>query len=186
MEAVVPVFIAILLAELGGKVSRFTEAQARSADVPERVWLPLITASLLGMAIATLAGLTVAHILGHRAGTMLVGLALMFAAIPEFRLGKAKSAPPVKDDFVGRLAQIGTNQFGDNAQFLAFAFSAHTELPVLVAGSGLFAILAAHLPVILDPHGWRARMRLSVIGPVARVLLLLVGIYATLFAMELI
>ena len=82
MDALIPVFIAVLLAETGDRV----QSQAHRLGVTfadhRPIYAALITVTLLTLIISGIGGSYIANLLTYEARTLFAALALLFAGLP--------------------------------------------------------------------------------------------------------
>ena len=141
MSAVLFGFVATLLFSLGGK------DQMLVARVGERVGAGVLFAGILAALLSAVAlawaGNAIAAILPPGGRAMLVGIALLLAALelfwPVTRQGPREPTHSLFAAFVVILAR----QIGDGARFAIFALAAWTSLPWLTALGGAIGAAAA-------------------------------------------
>lgn len=178
MDVLLPVFVAVLLAEAGGRIQANTHAlHHRFPGGPAQILLALLATSIVTLAIAAIGGAIVADLVELSARTLLCGVALLFAGGP--MLLKPRPVSPVSgtNAFAASLARFGPAQFGDASQFIVFAIAARGDMPILAGFAGLTAILvAASLPLMLG-RDWPGALPLFWIRRVAGAMLLLGGLW---------
>ena len=197
MEALLPAFVACLLAEMAGRVQLTTESYAAprhatlrhatpSHAVQRRAWglcAALLLSTLLSLAIWAVGGALMGPLVTYEARTLLLGLALLIAgATILFRPKADQMAEPPKGAPLWRYLAM---QLGDNSQFIVFAFAARGNAPVLAALGGLAGVMAAGcLPLLLD-QDFR-RLPLALLRRISAALLLIAGLFSALHALDLI
>jgi len=165
MNALIPVFVAILLAEIGGPTGRICVARRGIAAF----------AMALLISVAVGAGATIAPMMIVPARTLLLGLALVFAGVGQFAragLVNAHRAPTL----LATLLALWRSP----APFLAFAFAAWTRDPLGPAVGALLGIAVATGATALGlvvPRAFRVA---------AGIILCLAGMYAALAGLRLI
>lgn len=175
MDALLPAFIAVLLAETGGK------AQAQSAllgqqQAASRVMAALLFSTLISLAIAVAGSILVAQSIGYAPRNMLAGLALLFAGAPMMLTPKPPKPPRGKPGFATSFFAFLAGQIGDASQFIVFALAARSAAPTLALVGGMAGILAAcTLPLIMGKE-WPAALPLTMLRRIAAVLLTVAGI----------
>lgn len=128
-------FLAVLLGTVGARdqliVAQFSAASGRAGGVLAAACASAVLSSLA----MALAGQVIAHLLPDAAKTMLVAIALLFAAV-EFAW-KQRFEPPEEPtrSLTAITIVLFARQFGDGARFLVFAVAAATGAPVM-AGIG--------------------------------------------------
>jgi hypothetical protein len=158
--------LAVLLAEFGGRASQF-------ARLPHLAF----AATLLGLAvgIAAVAGISMAPTMNAHARALLLGIALIASGLNQF--GKATSGDPP-----ATLFKTFIFVWRSGAPFLAFAFAIWKSAPVGAAAgalAGVVAVVALALVPIPDQI-------LRWIRRVAGGTVIVIGIYAALWALQLI
>lgn len=192
MEALLPAFVACLLAEAGSRVQLTSEGYAGEGSAAEgsagqrRAWAllaALFLSTMISLAIGAAGGAFMARMVTYEARTLLLGLALIMTG--GTLLIRAKTAPMAERPKGAPLWRYLATQLGDNSQFIVFAFAARGNAPVLAALGGLGGVLlAGSLPLLLD--GDFRRLPLSTLRRLSGGLLLLTGLYSALHALELI
>lgn len=163
MEALLPTVIAVILSETGSRMQRQTAALSDHFRGSIAVLAALFLTSFISLMVAGFAGIWVAEMLTYRARTLLLGLAFLFAA--------AGVAWPKKDPkpithgqpFFTSVWHHALAQFGDNSQFLVFAFAARGNAPLIAAWSGIAGVMIAALPAFLYPAEWKTMLHLNVL-----------------------
>ena len=178
MDVLLPVFVAVLLAETGGKVQANThQLGLRFPNGAAAILCALLITSAISLAIAAIGGAIVADMIDLRARTLLCGLALVFAGAP--MLLRLKPARPVggAHPFAAALPRFAAVQFGDASQFIVFAITARGDMPVLATFAGGAAIvLAGALPIMLG-RDWPGILPLAIVRRVAGIALLTGGLW---------
>jgi Ca2+/H+ antiporter, TMEM165/GDT1 family len=162
VNALIPALVAVLLAELGGRVSTLGEAQR-----------PLGLAAIAGAAIAAAAvgGSLLAPSMTPWARLLLLALALIFGGVNQF--AKHKTLPDARG-----LGPSILLVWRSSAPFSAFAFSAWLAAPI---GSAAGAILGLGIAVASAPLARLTRPR-QAMGS----LLILGGLISALMALRLV
>jgi putative Ca2+/H+ antiporter (TMEM165/GDT1 family) len=175
VEALIPAFIAVLLAELDGKVQHQSAALATRYHRPHLALAALFLTTLASLTAAAIGGWLVHSIMNWNARTLLAGLAL--ASSGAVMLWPRKPVEPITGTraFPTSLWRYAVNQFGDNSQFIVFAFAAWSRSPGLAAGvAGVLAAAVAPLYFTEDWHGFAPWKRLRQAGAV---LLIAAGVW---------
>lgn len=182
MDALVPVFIAVLLAEAGGKMQALAHAQARAgSSTGFTLGLILITGAIL-FAVAAAGGATLAAMMPPKARDLFFALSLLFAGIPMFWQGVGKAPARLAAGLIAA-PRLAIQMASDAAPFIVLAASARTGQPVLAAVAALAAVLAqAHLPLVFR-EDWPMGLPLRWIRLVAAVLITLAGAMAAINAL---
>lgn len=144
MNGLVPVLVAVILAEFGPRATLYANARPRDPSI----WL--IAASIIAAAIA---GELVAPSLTGWADAFLIAIALTFAA-----LGQVQAVKPVTNWFA-----VVVGFWHGGVPLIAFAFATRFGAPAVAAGAlaGLVASAAltritAGGPEIVRPIRWAA------------------------------
>lgn len=136
-------FVAVLLGTLGGR-DQLIVAQVSGASQhgPGVLCAAIASATLSALAMA-LAGQAVAGILPGPGKTMLVAIALLFAALElAWPVRQARAKEPTRSIAAIAIVLVA-RQFGDGARFLVFAVAAATGAPLLAGlGGAVGGILA--------------------------------------------
>jgi Ca2+/H+ antiporter, TMEM165/GDT1 family len=161
----IPVLIAVLLAEVGGRSAVF-------AHLP-RLSLAAIT---LGLAVgaAAVAGWTIAPTMTPHARALMLGLALLIAAYGQ--LGKSPSGDPPDTVWATVLLVSRTN-----VPFLAFAFAIWKSDPFGAAAGALAGFVGAVVLGTVMPTSGAIRARLSSAAVIG-----IFGAYQVLWALRLV
>jgi hypothetical protein len=182
VEAFLPAFVAILLAEADGRMQHQTDALNRHYGQAGVILLMLFIVSAGVFTFAAVGGWLVIEMMNFRASSLLVGLALIFAGVsmawPSKPVGSV-SGPLITTG----LWRYGVTQFSGNSSFIVFAFSAWAKLPVVTVIAGLIGtMIAASLPLVL-PDEWRRLAPWRYVRWAGAAVLLLTGLWAARLAM---
>ena len=151
MDALLFAFVAAALAGIGDQTQVLAGTLSARGGRPGAVLAGMAFAAAIMAAIAFLAGTFVSDMVGVRAKTQFVALALAFAGLtslmkPEplrwaerFRWGS----------FLGALVFGGYAAASGRIQFITFAFATRAETPLLAAVGGALGLLAAAAPAAL-------------------------------------
>jgi Ca2+/H+ antiporter, TMEM165/GDT1 family len=186
MEALLPAFIAVLLAEIDGRVQHTTETLSVHFAKPTTILGALTLSSLVSLIAAGFSGALIAPLITYEARTLLLGLALLITG--GSMLFPHKLAKPIGAGhaFPVSLWRYITSQFGDNSQFLVFAITARSASPTFAVVGGLAAIIAAALPPLFMPKEWRNMLPVHHFRRASTILFFLSGVYAALSGLRLI
>lgn len=187
MEALLPVFIAVILAEFGGRTQAV--GNALSLSFPQNqsfLFGALGLASLVSLVVAGVGGSIMAGLMAYDARSLLFGLALIFAGVPMFLSVKRPDIKRFGSPLASGLFGFGRVQFGDASQFIVFAVAARSGEPILAVIGGLLGIFAASAPAIVMQGDWPAKLPLRPIRMMAAFILTFAGAYAAVSALKLI
>lgn len=171
MEVLVPVFVAVLLAEALDPPARLATVLRERFGRSVGILLGATLAHLSGFAVAAAGGAWLAPGMNPDARALLLALALVAAGTGG--IGRPKLADRLGGwrigSFLTSLLGIFILAFGDRSQFLAFGFALWGASPVLAAaGATAAAVLATGIALTLGEGtwiGWAGRpIRLAVSG----------------------
>jgi putative Ca2+/H+ antiporter (TMEM165/GDT1 family) len=178
VDALIPAFIAVLLAETGGKV------QALAGRDRQLLALALSTVISLGLAVA--GGVVIATMIGAQPRTLLAGLALVFAGVPMLFPAKPLSEGGDAPGFAKAFFRFLAAQLGDASQFIAFAIAARSNMPLLALAGGFGGVmLAGALPGMFGKD-WPEAAKLRLFRWAAALLLTGAGVWLAITALRLI
>ena len=187
MEALLPVFIAVILAEFGGRTQAV--GNALSLSFPQNqsfLFGALGLASLVSLVVAGLGGAVLATMIAYDARSLLFGLALIFAGVPMFLSFKRPDIKRFGSPLASGVFGFGRVQFGDASQFIVFAVAARSGEPILAVIGGLLGIFATSAPAIVMQGDWPAKLPLRPVRMIAAFILTFAGAYAAVSALKLI
>jgi putative Ca2+/H+ antiporter (TMEM165/GDT1 family) len=150
VDALVPAFLAALLAEFGDKTQLLTIILAARFGRPGPVLAGVAVAAIANSLIAAIGGALIAGMVPFRAFNLLLAIALIFA-------GGGALLPQKQPDmgiydrlgvFVACLISFFILELGDKTQFLTFAFAARSSTPLLAGAGGAAGVIAASLPAV--------------------------------------
>jgi Ca2+/H+ antiporter, TMEM165/GDT1 family len=153
MDALVPLFIAILLAEQGGK----TQALARVLGTGGRIGktlAALLVTSIGSYVVAAVAGMLIGQLIAVEARNLMFAVALLAAGAPLLLRPASLPESGGEGSFGATLTAFVQTQFGDAAQFLVFAIAAKTAGVVLPVFGALLGVLSACLAPMLMGKDW--------------------------------
>ncbi|WP_169542564.1 TMEM165/GDT1 family protein [Sphingomonas baiyangensis] len=189
MESLLSGFVAALVAHATDRPPWLAAILADRYRRPLAILAGVLVAQLLVNAIAAIAAIQIRPLMTPNARSLMLGLALLFAAI-----GAAWRMQPPSDRLEGwRLGAFGTSAiglfilaFGDRTQFIAFGTGIWGSSPLLAAvGASIGATLASVPAVLLGEHRWR-RLPLDIWRWSAAVILAALGSAACLSALRII
>ncbi|MDB5667860.1 MAG: hypothetical protein JWL74_810 [Alphaproteobacteria bacterium] len=151
MDALLFAFVAAALAGIGDQTQVLAGTLAARGGRPGAVLAGMAIAAAAMAALAFVAGSFVNDMVGLRAKTQFVALALAFAGVT----GLMKPEPLKWAErfrwsgFFGSLLFGGYAAAGGRIQFLTLAFATRAEMPLLAATGGAIGLLAAATPAAL-------------------------------------
>ncbi len=169
MDALLPAFIAVLLAETGGRAQSLAAMQGSAAFLAA-----LALSSLISLAIGAAGAVWIGGLIGERPRMLLAGLALLFAGVP--MLFPSKPPKPIANTrFATVFFAFLARQLGDASQFIVFALAARGNSVALSLLGGFSGVMAAGaLPMIVG-RDWPGAAKLLWLRRLAALLLALTG-----------
>jgi putative Ca2+/H+ antiporter (TMEM165/GDT1 family) len=187
MDALVPTFLAALLAELGDKTQLLAALLAVRYPNKRAVFAGIAVAALANSLIASAGGLLVADLVNFRAIALMVAVAMLAAGAG----GLLRQKPPTLSTY-GSLGAFATSavgmfilEFGDKTQFLTLTLAAHADSLWLAAAGATAGILAAAAPAILLGERLGNTLPLRAIRTGASLLFIVIGIFTAAAALRL-
>jgi Ca2+/H+ antiporter, TMEM165/GDT1 family len=153
MDAILPLFFAVLLSEIGSKTQALAH-QHSLISAHGRILLVVTLTSIISYGLAAIAGLYIGELIAFDARTLLLGLALLFAGVPMVLKSRAPPELPASASTLTLIRHFATTQFGDAAQFLAFAVAARLGTPALALIGATAGILTACFIPMMMGHQW--------------------------------
>ncbi|AYJ86234.1 hypothetical protein D3Y57_09995 [Sphingomonas paeninsulae] len=163
MNALIPVFVAVLLAEIGGPLAIFGRERRNSAAL----------AMIVLIVVAVIGGWSIAALLIGPARLLMLGLALLFAGVAQFGRRAVVTGTPT-------ILASAMTLYRSPAPFLAFAFAAWMTAPIS-AGTG--AMIGVGVAAAVGSLGFTVRRGLC-IG--AGIILCIAGLFAVLSGLRLV
>jgi putative Ca2+/H+ antiporter (TMEM165/GDT1 family) len=187
LEALLPAFIAAFLSEWGDKTQLLLIVLTTRYGRPGALLAGAAVAALASGLLAGFFGTLVHDTVTLRALSLLVGVALLFAAAPGFLMRKS---PAYADTLAGPAmfaAALGVflAEFGDRTQFTTFALAARTDSTLLPAFGSAAGVIAASVPAVLIGPALTKRLPVRGIRIAGALLFLLAGLIVALKALRL-
>jgi Ca2+/H+ antiporter, TMEM165/GDT1 family len=185
VEALVTSFVAAFLAEWGDKTQLIVAMLAAATRRPLAVFAGLLLAALTSSVVAAIAGIWIAATINIRAMTLMVALALLFAAasglIPRRQTERAPRRFLLPAVFILCLAA----EMGDRTQFLTFALAGRFASAPLAAAGATCGIAAACLPAAMLGERLATAVPLRAIRYGVAALFLIAGFITAMKALQL-
>ena len=185
MEALLFSALAAFLATWGDKSQLLVAHFSTATRKPAQIFAGLFLAALASSVVAAIAGAWIAQSVTIRAMTLMVALALAFAAVAGlFHKAPQEKAParwPLAATFVLCLAA----EIGGSAQFLTFALAGRFAAAPLAAAGATAGIAAACLPAVLLGQSLRAALPVRAIRYAAAAVFLITGFVTAVSALQL-
>jgi len=187
VDALVPAFLAALLAEFGDKTQLLTVLLATRFQRPGLILAGIAAAVIVNSAIAAAGGAMLDGVIPFRAINLLLALAMIFTGG-----GALLPQKPPRVGIYDRLGVAGASfvaffllEFGDKTQFLTFTFAARSQTPWLAGAGAAAGIIVASLPAVALGAALPATLPLRPIRLAVGGLLLVIGIGVALSALRL-
>lgn len=151
MEALVTAFLAAGLAEWGDRTQLLAAALAARYARPGPVLAGIAVAALANALLAAFGGTLVNDLVTLRAMSLMVALALLFAAVGNFipRKTPDMGAGWKTGAFVTSAVCFFLLEFGDKTQFLTFAVAGRFDSLALAAAGAAAGVVASSVPAVL-------------------------------------
>jgi len=152
VDPLVAGFVSAGLAEWGDKTQFLALALVLRFGRLVPVLLGLAVAALANAGLAAFAGTVVHDMATLRALSLLVAVALLYAAVAGFIPQQAPAAPAAKwriGPFLTSAILIFGAEFADKTQFLTFAIAAQYDSLWLAPAGAAAGVIAANIPLLL-------------------------------------
>ena len=186
MDALIPVFIAVLLAETGDRVQSQAHRLGLTFVDHRPIYAALITVTLLTLSISGIGGSYIANLLTYEARTLFAALALLFAGLP--MLLRVKPAKPITltQPFLASASRFFPAQIAGASPFIVAGLAARSDMAgFAIAGGFAGVMVAATLPLLLRDE-WPGGLPLLPLRRIAAVLLIAAGLWLGVNALRLI
>lgn len=186
MDALVPAFVAALLAGVGDRPAWLAAILSDRYGRPLSVLLAFALAHAAVSAIAAAGAIAIAAVMTPNAKALLLAVALIFAAVGA--LWKTKTPDRLERWRMGAFptALLGgfVLVFGDRTAFLTFGFAARSPTPLMAAaGAAAGSVVIAFVAVACGEATW-LRLPLRRISAAAGAILFIVGALMALSALR--
>lgn len=186
MDALIPTFIAVLLAETGDRVQNQAHRLGRTFPDHRPIYAALIIVTAINLSIGGIGGSYIANLISFDARTLFAGLALLLAGLP--MLLRVKPAKPItqKRAFIASLTRFFPAQIAGASPFIVAGLSARSDMAGFAIAGGFAGIMvAATLPLLLREE-WPGVLPLVLLRRVAAILLIGAGLWLGVNALRLI
>ena len=186
MDALIPVFIAVLLAETGDRTQNRVHQLGLTFPNHTPIYAALILVTTFNLLIGAVGGMLIAKLITYEARTLFAGLALMFGGVP--MLFKIKLARPInaKRPLLTSLVHIIPAQIAGAAPFIVAGFAARSNMAGLTFAAGFAAVMITAIPPLLLREEWPGGLPLVTLRRIAAALLIGAGLWMALGALRLI
>ena len=185
MEALVTAFVAAFLGEWGDKTQLIVAMLAATTRRPLAVMAGLILAALASSVVAAIAGIYIAATINIRAMTLMVALALLFAAASGLIPRRQKQAAPRRFLLPTAFILCLAAEMGDRTQFLTFALAGRFDSAPLAAAGATAGIIAACVPAAMLGERLQAIVPVRAIRWMVAALFLIAGFIVAMKALQL-
>ena len=188
MDALLPAFVAALLAEWGDKSQLLLVALAIRFRRPGPILAGVALAALANALLAAFAGVVIHDFITARATALLVAVSLLSAGM----LALMRPSPPrigaawKTGAFLTSLGGFFLLEFADKTQFVTVALAAHHDSLALTALGAAAGVTAASVPAVLLGDHLAAAVPVQPIRIGIALLLLLAGLIVTVSALALV
>ena len=188
----VPTLITVALVEIGAANAQFSASLAARNVNQITVFRSLGIVSAAVMALAVVGGyaMSVAEPMNTRVVTLLLGMALLWAAVGQFKLRKPLAEVEGQDPNVIALRGFARLALTGSAGFLVFAIGLYSGsgLDALVGAAlgGWIGILAANVPPLFFDKRQQRKLHVPLLRAGAGTLLAIAGLVYALTALKLI
>jgi Ca2+/H+ antiporter, TMEM165/GDT1 family len=186
VDALIPAFIAVLLAETGDRVQNQAHRLGLTFADHRPIYAALVLASAITLLTGALGGALIARVLTFEARTLFAALALLFAGLPMlFRVKPAKPIKPIRP-FMTSLIRFLPAQVAGTSPFIIAGLSARMNMPAYAFAGGFVALLIVATPPLLLRAEWPGVLPLGALRYIAGALLIGAGLWLGLGALRLI
>jgi putative Ca2+/H+ antiporter (TMEM165/GDT1 family) len=185
MEALVTSFVAAFLAEWGDKTQLIVAMLAAATRRPLAIFAGLILAALASSVVAAIAGIWIAATINIRAMTLMVALALLFAAASGLIRKKHGESAPRRFLLPAAFILCLAAEMGDRTQFLTFALAGRFASAPLAAAGATAGIAAACLPAAMLGERLQTAVPLRAVRYTVAALFLIAGFITAVKALQL-
>ena len=186
MDALIPVFIAVLLAETGDRVQNQAHRLGLTFADHRPIYAALIIVTLLTLSISGIGGSYIANLLTYEARTLFAALALLFAGLP--MLLRVKPAKPITltRPFLASVTRFFPAQIAGASPFIVAALAARSDMAGFAIAGGFAGVIVAAIPPLLLKEEWPGVFPLLPLRRIAAVLLIAAGLWLGVNALRLI
>lgn len=186
MDALIPAFIAVLLAETGDRVQNQAHQLGLGFADHRPIYAALVAVTLINMVIGGLGGHYIASLISYDARTLFAALALLLGGLP--MLLKISPAKPVgqSNAFLTSFARFLPAQIAGASPFIVAGLAARTDLAGFAIAGGFAGVLVAATPPLLLREEWPGAVPLRLLRRIAALLLICSGLWLCINALHLI
>lgn len=186
MEALIPVFIAVLLAETGDRVQSQAHRLGMTFADHRPIYAALIIATAITLGIGGIGGSYIANLISFEARSLFAALALLLAGLP--MLLKVSPAKPITHTrpFLISLSRFLPAQIAGASPFIVAGLAARSDMAGFAIAGGFAGVMVAAIPPLLLKEEWPGVLPLILLRRIAAVLLIGAGLWLAINALRLI
>ncbi len=186
MDALIPAFIAVLLAETGDRVQNQAHRLGLSFADHRPIYAALIIVTAVNLSIGGIGGSYIATLISYEARTLFAGLALLLGGLPMlFRIKPAKPITQTRP-FLTSLTRFFPAQIAGAGPFIVAGLAARSDMAGFAIAGGFAGVMVAATPALLLKEEWPGGLPLLLLRRIAAVLLIAAGLWLGLNALRLI
>lgn len=184
MDALVPVFIAVLLAEMGGRMQAQAHGFALAGMGTGRVLAMIAALALLIFAVSAGAGVLMKGLMPPDGRKLFFALALLFAGVPML-WQRARTGQAEHRDW-SAIPRLALGMASDATPFIVLAGTIHFGAPVLCVAAAMTSVMVQALFPALLGRDWPGAAPLTALRIIAAMLLILSGLWQVITALRLV
>ena len=186
MDALIPVFIAVLLAETGDRVQSQAHRLGLTFADHRPIYAALIIVTLLTLSVSGIGGGYIANLLTYEARTLFAALALLLGGLP--MLLKVKPAKPITQSrpVFASITRFFPAQIAGASPFIVAGLAARSDMAGFAFAGGFAGVVIAATPALLLRDEWPGGLPLILLRRIAAVLLIGAGLWLGVNALRLI
>ncbi len=186
MEALIPVFIAVLLAETGDRVQTQTHSLGLTFTDHKPIYAALILVTAITLIISGIGGSYVANLISFEARTLFAGLALLLGGLPMLLKTSPAKPIPQKPPFLISLTRFFPAQIAGASPFIVAGLAARSDMAGFAIAGGFAGVMVAAIPPLLLKDEWPGVLPLLLLRRIAAVLLIGAGLWLGVNALRLV
>jgi putative Ca2+/H+ antiporter (TMEM165/GDT1 family) len=186
VEALIPAFIAVLLAETGDRVQTQAHRLGLAFTDHRPIYTALIIGTAINLTIGGIGGSYIASLISFNARTLFAGVALLLGGLP--MLFKVSEGKPIgqTSPFLTSLIRFFPAQIAGASPFIVAGLAARTDMAGFAIAGGFMGVMVATVPALLLKEEWPGALPLLLLRRIAAVLLILAGLWLAINALRLI
>jgi Ca2+/H+ antiporter, TMEM165/GDT1 family len=186
MDALIPAFIAVLLAETGDRVQNQAHRLGLAFANHRPIYAALITVTLINLSIGGIGGSYIANLISFEARTLFAGLALLLAGLP--MVLKVSPAKPITQTrpFLTSLTRFLPAQIAGASPFIVAGLAARSDMAGFAIAGGFAGVMVAAIPTLLLKEEWPGALPLLLLRRIAAMLLIGAGLWLGVNALRLV